>query len=463
MSGAIIAVLIGVTLALVIFGAAIFWLGRLAARRRGLPSPVTPATRVATGSPSTDLAAQANELLLAADDGTRDAQQELGFIEAQFSVLEAKPLREAIDRARVELRAAFQIRQELDDERPEDAGTRRRMLSAIATHSRTAIELVDEQRGKVDRLRDVEAKAPQLLARVPEELTAIEARLPTAEQALLRLQSYAGAVTEPVAGNLPEAKKRLALASAQLEAAQQAIAAGDNRAAGQSAAAAEDASGQAIALLDAVANLEQAVLQASRDLADQLIEARTALASARAAVDEGRVTGLAAKLAEAEERLKAAEALGAGDRPDPISAARQASLAISAAAEVLAGVEEETARTARDRQALDVALRSAEATFAGAADYIGVRRDSVEAEARARLAEAERHLELARSMTEGDPARALANARRAEGLAVAAYNAARADFTLVKTAWGRDETLSAADLLKRFAAGEFGRKRRNRR
>ena len=73
-----------------------------------------------------DLNAEANSLLLATDDAVRDSAQELGFAEAQFGAAEAATFGAAIEAAKGDLRAAFEIRQQLDDATPEDRPTRRR-------------------------------------------------------------------------------------------------------------------------------------------------------------------------------------------------------------------------------------------------------------------------------------------------------------------------------------------------
>ncbi len=65
-----------------------------------------------------DLAKEANRQLIDTDDAIKDANQELGFAEAQFGEETAKPYREALDAAAAELKAAFTIRQQLDDSTP---------------------------------------------------------------------------------------------------------------------------------------------------------------------------------------------------------------------------------------------------------------------------------------------------------------------------------------------------------
>ena len=71
-----------------------------------------------------DLARQANAGLVSVDDRIRNADQEVGFVQAEFGDDEAAPLQAAVATAREELRAAYVVRQQLDDDQPEDPPAR---------------------------------------------------------------------------------------------------------------------------------------------------------------------------------------------------------------------------------------------------------------------------------------------------------------------------------------------------
>lgn len=77
------------------------------------------------------LTRDANAQLIAMDDRIRAADQEAGFVDAQFGPDEAAPLRAAVAAAKGELGGAFEIRQRLDDDQPEDPPTREAMLNDI--------------------------------------------------------------------------------------------------------------------------------------------------------------------------------------------------------------------------------------------------------------------------------------------------------------------------------------------
>ncbi|MDQ3554890.1 MAG: TPM domain-containing protein, partial [Chloroflexota bacterium] len=65
------------------------------------------------------LGREANAMLIKTDDALRDAEQELGFVEAQFGAAQSAALAESLAGARAELHQAFAIGQELDDADPE--------------------------------------------------------------------------------------------------------------------------------------------------------------------------------------------------------------------------------------------------------------------------------------------------------------------------------------------------------
>lgn len=374
------------------------------------------------------LAREANALLIQADDAIREADQEIGFAEAEFTEADVAPFRDAIAAARAELQASFVVRQQLDDDVPEDPETRERMLGEIVERSRRALGLIDEQRRRIKDLRELEERAPKLLDQLSGATEALEARLPAAETTFGRLAGYAPASWQPVKGNLEEARKRIAYARSELERGSAALAT-DRPAAARSARAAQDALAQASALLDAIERLA-ASLDAARDRLTAEIEAATSdVQRARAAVTAGRVDPAGQeKVVEAERLLAAARAEAASAAPDVLVAIKQALQANATADEVLEGLRQEEERRAREAAALAAELRTAEVSVARAADFITARRNGVGREARTRLAAAERCLETARALEATDTGAALRQARTAERLADEAYRLASDDF-----------------------------------
>jgi hypothetical protein len=102
------------------------------------------------------LARETNARLIALDDRIRAADQEAGFVEAQFGADEAGPLRAAVASAKAELGGAFEVRQRLDDDQPEDPPTRERMLNDILERLGRAGAALDAQAKRIDELRTLE-------------------------------------------------------------------------------------------------------------------------------------------------------------------------------------------------------------------------------------------------------------------------------------------------------------------
>lgn len=397
-----------------------------AVRRRRLEQLTDEERDVRTGQ----LARQANSLLIAADDGVRDLQQELGFAEAEFDAAEIEPIRAAIGRAQDELKAAFTIRQQLDDEVPEDPPTRERMLNEIVTHCRSIAAAGDEQRKRISELRDLDRRAPEVLAGVPGQVTGLQARLPAAQATIERLEAYAPTSWQPVRGNLEEARKRIDFASATARRGASALAGAtpDVHAGRAAARAAQAALAQAAALLDAIERMAASLDQARDRLEAECRAAAEDVTAARAALRAQPDAQLASRLDDAEAKLATARQEAGAPTPDVLAAFVAAQQAHAAADQALAGIREAATQRARQEAALQAALTSAQASVTHAADYIDSRRSGIGREARTRLAEAQRNLQQAQAAVATDPGAALRAAQRAQQLGDEAYRLASSDF-----------------------------------
>jgi uncharacterized membrane protein YgcG len=420
------------------------------------PVPVTPLP---------ELDAQARELLVATDDAVRTSEEDVGFATAQFGEDAARPFGEAVEYAKDELTAAFRLRQKLDDAYPEDDETRRQMLGEILSRCTQANRRLDAESEAFDRLRAMEANAPQVLARAEQAAMALPARIDAAAAALGPLaERYADSALEPVAGHPAEARDRLGFARTSLEQAQEAIGTDHGRAA-VFVRAAEGALDQAAVLADSVIRREQELRAADAKLAEALAEAEADLAEARAILGGpgagsaggygtgagpagggasyeaggpggGDGAGAAAGLAHAELRgrvarvesvLAAVRGELAQGRPDPIAALRRVEEADAALDGALAGAREEEAGQRRTAGLLEQALLAARSEVAAARDTVTTHRGAIGSRARTRLTEAERRLHRAEALAADDPRQALEHAREADRLAREAQSSAQDD------------------------------------
>jgi uncharacterized membrane protein YgcG len=433
-----------------VIGGVLLW--ARARRRRATGGPVPagagPAGQVgpAAGPPdplaavSTDeLNARANTLLVELDDDLRASERELSLAAAQYGAEVTAGFRAALDSARAEVAEAFRLRLTLDDEPPPDEPRRRAVLAEIIRRCETADARLDAESEQFDALRDLEGRVEQVAAELDKRHAAAQARLPAAGSALQALQQrYAGATVAAVAGNAEQARERLAFATSALTRAGDAVGRGERSEAALAVRAAEQAIDQVEQLLDGI-DRAGADLDAARAGVDALLTeveadltaARTALVDAAAGAPTGggpdARAALSSAVAGAEQTLAAVRAGLAGPRSDPAEAVRQLEQADAALDRALAGARDTAERAARARALLDRTLPVARAEIAAAGDFITTRRGAVGGQARAWLAEAQRHLALAEGLAATDPVTALAEAQEAHRLAVSAGQAARDD------------------------------------
>jgi uncharacterized membrane protein YgcG len=376
-----------------------------------------------------DLNAEANRLLLATDDAVRDSEQELGFAEAQFGDAAAAPFREAIAAARDDLRAAFVIRQQLDDATPEDRPTRRRMLAELIGRCRGAQGRLDAEADRFEELRAFEQEAPAILAGLPAATDAVEARIPGVEATMTRLREYADASWQPVAANLEEARSRITAARAAIADGEAAKAAGDGSRVAAATRVGQAAIAQAGAFLDAIEHLRLELDGARDKVAAEIADAEADLARARAAAPGAPADpAIPARLAEAETLLRSAREEIGVPKPDVGAAYTKARRANEIADTVLAGIRTAAEQRAAVAARLDTSIRGAQATVTRASDYVATRRGGVGGEARTRLAEAQRHLGDAVATGATDPAAGIREAEAASRLANEALAIAQRDY-----------------------------------
>jgi hypothetical protein len=409
--------------------------------------------------------------LVQADDVVRQAEDEVGFAEAQFGKSDAAQVARAVSSARQALREAFLLRQKLDDHIPDTESDRTRWNTRIIELCATATRLVETENSSLSERRSVERDAPDRLAQLTTGLAETEAALPAARATLDALSRRFSPAAIGAAADAPRAAAALLA-----EARRSADAATDAVSRGTLAAPHLDAVarhlGTARTTLAQVTHIADTLNGAAAELESSLADTRAGIAEARAARDAnplpdaadliGDAITVAQRAAdEAETQVRAlavgpaaAGAIGAANgavdaslppsRADdgdsaadaerelvPVGALnplpaigrlRDASLQLDQAlAEARSNVE----RIKNAQAALRGAVFSANSYIEVAADFITSNRSRVGPEARTRLAEAERQIVLAGASA--DPVEALDIARRAARLAQDADALARYD------------------------------------
>jgi len=421
-----------VALFLIAGGTYLFFRSRSRRRARETPAiqrhqPVDPYE----GTPTEQLNYRASAALLDLDERSRAAGTNLDIARSYYGEEAVPGFDRDLATSRDELARAFTIRQELDDEIPEDDPTQRRMLAELLKLTGAASDRLKAQAAALDELREKERTAPQVIEDLVRRMGELEQRLPVQEQKLASLQQrYASAAATSVAENVREARVRLDAARQAVDLARQDQESGQ---AGRSVGrlrGAEDAVGQSATLLDSIDRLGSDLAAAEQRLPAVRAETEKDLAEARSLIQSGDRSGLQPQIARAEAGLTAADAAlhPAGGAPgDPLTALRHLEEGDLALEQALSVARDAQTRARRAAELLDQALLTARSTTAAAADFISTRRGAVGPEARTRLAEAQRHLDAAEGMARQDPAAALAEARDADRLALYALEVAQQD------------------------------------
>ncbi|HEV7712806.1 MAG TPA: TPM domain-containing protein [Asanoa sp.] len=411
-------VLVGVLVAavVVVVGIGAFMIYRRRRQRR-------PAARTSpTGPPTAQLQDRANTLLIELDNELRSSEQELAIAQGQYGAEATAQFTAALDNARAEVAEAFRLRMTLDEQAGDEDATRA-TLGEIIRRCEAADQRLDAESDGFDRLREIEAKVPELSAALAQRATALQARLPAAEAAVADLgRRYTGPAMATVTANPVQARERLGFATNALARADAAVAAGRRPEAALAIRAAEEALRQAETLLDGV-DKAGTDLVAARAAADALLaEIDGEVAAARAVPQDP--DGALAAAAEAGTTAATAVRAGLGGQTDPLGDLRRLQEADAQLDRALATSREQSERVARARAQLTQALPVARAEVDAADQYLTTRRAAVGMQPRTMLAEARRQLARAEALAGDDPMAALAAVQEASRLASTASQVA---------------------------------------
>lgn len=413
---------------------------------------------------------RAKGLIVQADERLREARGEVAFAEAQFGAEAAAGLRDAVARAERWLREAFLLQQRLDDAESDTAAERRSWSSRIASLCESVLHALDEAEAGVSARRAAERGAGATLAELRETAARLARRRADAAAALGRLGTrfaptalvggraaleridvalgaaeavLGGAAGDPGAAAGAAVDADAAPGSAGTAAGSAGTAGGAGRrgpadAPGSRASDAERAAraeaqlGHAARDLDQLDRLELELAEAQRAAAESLRrldaellaarDQRDALDDAAAAAELGsviaelsaQVQGVASRAAGGADTTDAAGTdAGSGAAPltDPLTDRDRTRAALDRLESARAEARTSQDRLDGARSALGGALAIAESQIGVARSLIERGRGAVGADARTRLAEAERQLVIARQ--EPDPVAALDAARRA--------------------------------------------------
>lgn len=373
-----------------------FW---LLARRSSRP------TRPSVRQPDLQ---RANILLVRLDDAVAAADDELGFAIAQFGSNAAGDFAKAITTARHGLAKAFALKQKLDDATPESAAQKRDWTAQIIHLCQSAQASLTGEQEHFDRLGRRGKDAPAAVRRVRQQLKSLTEQRQAAADVMRELKAaYSAGAIASVADSLQRADAAITLVTKSLERAESTLDDNSTTVTLDALDAATEQAHNAERLLDAVDALADELGKAQTMMESLVASTRSSLDGARTVrdnpsdADTGAAVGAA--IAATEQSLKS---LDAGDPIRALDQLRDANAALDIS---LASARNQEQRLDGARTALTGALVVARSQLSVTAEFIAGRRRSVGAEARTRLAEAERLLTLAE--VEADPVLALDTAR----------------------------------------------------
>jgi len=391
------------------------WSGA-AASRGGAAVSTGPAP-----APIDEVRKQVAAALIEVDDSVKTSEQELGFAIAQFGDEAAAPFTAALAQSNDELKEAFALQRDAQDaaETPAERG----MLERILELCRSADERLDAQVAAFDELRDLERTVDSLLPELEREVQALTARLEEAIGTAEGLKArWPQAALAPVTADLDETLQRITFARESAESGTTALAAGDRSGAVAHARAAEEGIAQAGALLDGVQRAPEVLASAERAITELLAETERDIA-------EAERLGVPAEVASAHtyasDTLGWARSVMQSGNYDPIATRRALEESDSALERGLVPLREAAESRRRAEALLASATDAARASIQAADDFITTRRGAIGAEARTRLAAAQR--EFAAGQAGGDPVAALGHMQSADHLADQAHALAQQD------------------------------------
>lgn len=332
------------------------------------------------------LARKAEKALVAADERIRTATDELAFAEAELGASLTKDLKTALDAVRTHLREAFHLHQLNHDEIPDTDEELRTRNARIVQLCDWAEDLLDE---KTTALADAIAtvrNAPKVRAKVRSDAEALTTRLPQARSIIERLATrYADSAVQQIKNSAAEAEQLIAFATHGADVAERRRAAQQNEEANLALETATEAIRRTGAILDAVEDFEIEALRAESTLAEVVADSRDDIITARNAPKVSAVTQATADLEAALTALSPA-----GSRNDPFAELSQLRTANSALDDAIAKAEYRAQNPLPSIAHVQHSLDDADRQLGVARGLISGHRGWIGADARTRLAEAER-------------------------------------------------------------------------
>ena len=372
-----------------------------------------------------DLARRAEQALVSADERIRTTSDELSFAEAELGESLTSDLRKALAAVRTHLREAFQLHQLNHDEIPDTVEELRTRNARILQLCDWAQDLLDEKTSVLAESVAKVRRAPEIIAQVRAEAAALSARIPQTNDAVARLSArYADSAMHQITASAAEAEQLISFATHSADVSERRRAAKQNEEANVALETATEATRRASALLDAVEDFEIEALRAESTLAEVVADSRGDLIAARTAPNTPAVAAAVAALQSALAALTPS-----GQPNDPFAELSQLRDANSGLDEAIAKARHRAENPLPSIAQVQHAIDDADRQLGVARGLISGHRGWIGADARTRLAEAERlRVDLSDLLPAEDTREAaLVQARRVAHLASEALQLAQRD------------------------------------
>lgn len=372
-----------------------------------------------------DLARRAEQALVGADERIRTTTDELSFAEAELGESLTADLRRALASVRTHLREAFQLHQLNHDEIPDTPEELRTRNARILQLCDWAQDLLDEKTAVLAESVAKVRRAPEIIAQVRADAAALSARIPQTREAIQRLAArYAESAMHQITASAAEAEQLISFATHSADVSERRRAAKQNEEANVALETATEATRRASALLDAVEDFEIEALRAESTLAEVVADSRGDLIAARNAPATPEVAQAVSALQSALAALTPS-----GTPNDPFAELSQLREANSALDEAIAKARHRAENPLPSIAQVQHAIDDADRQLGVARGLIAGHRGWIGADARTRLAEAERlRVDLSDLLPAEDTREAaLLQARRVAHLASEALQLAQRD------------------------------------
>lgn len=372
-----------------------------------------------------DLARRAEQALVSADERIRATSEELAFAEAELGPKSTTDLRDALTAVRTHLGEAFQLHQLNHDEIPDTPEELRTRNARIVQLCEWAEDLLDDRTtvlaDAISRIR----RAPEVLASVRTDAERLRERIPNAADVVERLRTrYAPSAVHQIENAPAEAEQVVSFALHSADVSSRRREAGRAEEANLALEAATESVRRAESLLDGVEDFEIEALRAESTLGEVIADSRGDLVEARRFTSNPEIAAGIRDLQQALDALSPP-----GTLADPFAELSQLRTANTALDLAVAKARKRAERPLPSPDQVRHAIDDADRQIAVAGSLINGHRGWIGADARTRLAEAERtRADIDRLPDEEDSREsALQLSRRAGQLASEALQLAQRD------------------------------------